>query len=129
MSKLTAATFAQTGTITREAIIAGVRAYALAHYTKPLAGWDILIECWSDEDISRAIGKKTRSILGAVQYLTWSKVLSAPAEARASVQAEGGFGDFAEAEEEVETLPSWEEAMEDLNALLPVTKKGRKKSA
>jgi hypothetical protein len=34
-------------------LIAGIRAHALANYGKH--GWDILTECWDDEDICRFV--------------------------------------------------------------------------
>jgi predicted methyltransferase len=36
-------------------IINAVREYALANYTR--SGWDILVECWSDEDIYEIVAK------------------------------------------------------------------------
>lgn len=35
-------------------LIKAVREHATANYN--LGGWDIIVECWSDEDIRREIG-------------------------------------------------------------------------
>jgi hypothetical protein len=31
----------------RQAVVNGVKAHALAHYTD--GGWDVIVECWSDD--------------------------------------------------------------------------------
>lgn len=46
-----------------EALIAGVRAHAIAHYTE--GGWDVVVECWDDDDIAETIGK-ARTLKGAI---------------------------------------------------------------
>lgn len=48
----------------RSLLIAAVREHAQRNYERN--GGDILIECWSDEDISKAIGKAT-SLRGAIE--------------------------------------------------------------
>lgn len=40
-----------------KALIRAVRDHALKNYGR--SGWDIVIECWSDEDVSNAIGNAT----------------------------------------------------------------------
>lgn len=40
--------------MTIEQLMAAVRAHAIANYEQH--GWDILIECWSDNDVAAAIG-------------------------------------------------------------------------
>jgi hypothetical protein len=44
-----------------------VRAYALRQGKKN--GWDIVVSTWTDLDIDRVIGKRTKSVMGAVQMM------------------------------------------------------------
>lgn len=44
-------------------LIAAVRAYATKNYEKD--GWDVLVECWSDEDIAENIGR-ANTVRGAL---------------------------------------------------------------
>lgn len=41
--------------IATDALVAAVKAHALAHYESGPVSWDYLIECWSDYDIAVAI--------------------------------------------------------------------------
>lgn len=47
-------------------LIEQIRAHALANYEA--GGWDVLVECWSDEDIAEQIGK-ARTLRGALAKL------------------------------------------------------------
>ena len=38
-------------------LVAAIKAYALKHYSD--GGWDVIVECWSDEDIAQTIGDAT----------------------------------------------------------------------
>jgi hypothetical protein len=38
-------------------LVERVKAHALAHYTD--GGWDVIVECWDDEDIADAIAPAT----------------------------------------------------------------------
>lgn len=40
-----------------EALVDFIKQYAIHHYED--GGWDVIVECWDDEDIARAIGKAT----------------------------------------------------------------------
>jgi hypothetical protein len=51
----------------RRELIDGVKAHALAHYTH--GGWDVIVECWSDEQIFDAT-RKCRTVSGAVKELS-----------------------------------------------------------
>jgi hypothetical protein len=64
-------------------LIAAVREYALANYEKD--GWDYLVECWSDEDIAKEIGK-SRTVLGAISKCR--RVVKLLDERRQEVRAE-----------------------------------------
>ena len=46
-----------------DALVAQVRAHALAHYND--GGWDVIVECWEDSDIAETIGK-ARTFKGAL---------------------------------------------------------------
>ena len=48
------------------ALIAAVRAYARRNYERD--GWDVLVECYSDDDILEIIGK-ARTFEGAIAKL------------------------------------------------------------
>lgn len=45
-------------------LIQAVKDHAQAHYND--GGWDVVVECWSDEDIARTI-KGARTAKGAVK--------------------------------------------------------------
>jgi hypothetical protein len=47
-------------------LIAQIKAHALAHYED--GGWDVIVECWSDEDIAETIGKAT-TLRGALKKI------------------------------------------------------------
>lgn len=47
---------------TTEEMVAGVRAHAYKHYSK---GWDIIIECYTNEEIIAEIGG-SKTVAGAV---------------------------------------------------------------
>jgi hypothetical protein len=46
-------------------LIEGVKSYAREHYEE---GWDIVIECWRDGEISREVGNST-TVEGAIKRL------------------------------------------------------------
>lgn len=52
--------------MTKAEIIAAVKAHALANYEA--GGWDVVVECWSDEDIANAIGRVT-TVAGAIRKI------------------------------------------------------------
>jgi len=54
-------------TMTTEELVAAVKAHALAHYED--GGWDVIVECWEDEDIVRQIGQ-ARTLRGALSKLS-----------------------------------------------------------
>lgn len=62
--------------------IAAVRAYALEHYNE--GGWDILVECWEDADIEKAIG--TLALPSAIAQLR--AILKQQDDRRRDIQAE-----------------------------------------
>jgi len=41
---------------TTAALVEQVKAHALEHYND--GGWDVLVECWSDEELAEVVGKK-----------------------------------------------------------------------
>ena len=45
-------------------LIEQVKAYAREHYED--GGWDVIVECWSDEDIAEQIGS-ARTLNGAIK--------------------------------------------------------------
>jgi hypothetical protein len=47
-------------------LVEQVKAHALAHYED--GGWDVIVECWEDEDIARQIGG-ARTLTGALAKL------------------------------------------------------------
>ncbi len=77
--------------LARTDLIAGVRAHALRNYDKQ--GWDFLVECWSDEEIDACMGKRTKSVLGAIQTISMYGGLSLLDEQRRSVMNEADDGD------------------------------------
>ena len=50
----------------RTQIAEGVRRYALDHYEE--GGWDVIVECWSNDDILDYVGA-VRTVNGAVKKL------------------------------------------------------------
>lgn len=52
-------------------LIEAVKNHAYANYSKN--GWDVVIECWSEEDIAKAIGK-ARTSKGAIAAVRRSMV-------------------------------------------------------
>lgn len=50
----------------RRALIAAVKRYATDHYTD--GGWDVIVECFTDEELDVAIGKAT-TLRGALYKL------------------------------------------------------------
>jgi len=64
-------------------LIAAVKAHALAHYEKQ--GWDIVVECYSDEQIGEIVAK-CRTAKGAISAVL--KAVRPSAEYRADIQAE-----------------------------------------
>lgn len=46
-----------------KALIQAVREHALDHYND--GGWDVIVECWTDEQIAETIGK-ARTPKGAI---------------------------------------------------------------
>jgi len=64
-------------------LIAAVREHALANYEKD--GWDYLVECWSDEDIAKEIGR-SRTTQGAISKCR--RVVKLLDERRQEVRAE-----------------------------------------
>lgn len=46
-------------------LLEAIKAYGTGNYNK---GWDVIIECWTDEDITQYIGK-TRTLYGAIAKL------------------------------------------------------------
>ena len=42
-------------TPTKAELVEAVKAFALAHYED--GGWDVIVECWTDEDIADRIGR------------------------------------------------------------------------
>jgi hypothetical protein len=63
----------------RQAVIDGGKAHALAHYSD--GGWDVIVECWSDDQILDAT-RGSRTVSGAV------KMLSAVVDVYADQQAD-----------------------------------------
>jgi hypothetical protein len=66
---------------TRAEKIAAVRAHALDHYNK--GGWDILVECWSDDEIAECFGD-VRDCRGAIRAC--AKALRSMDEYRRDIQ-------------------------------------------
>jgi hypothetical protein len=62
------------------ALINEVKAYALDHYND--GGWDVIVECWEDADIAKAIAGAT-TLLGARRKLASSVSIWADREADA----------------------------------------------
>lgn len=58
--------------MTQQDLVKGVRDYALAHYEED--GWDILVECMSDEEIVEEMGE-AKDLLTAIQNVrVWCKM-------------------------------------------------------
>lgn len=49
-----------------EDMVAEVKAYALEHYNE--GGWDVIVECWTDEMIASEL-VRTRTLHGAVRKI------------------------------------------------------------
>ena len=49
--------------MTKQELVQGVRAHAIANYNK--GGWDFLVECWEDSDIEEQIGN-AKTMRGAI---------------------------------------------------------------
>jgi len=62
-------------------LVQAVRDYANANYNK--GGWDIIVECWSDEDISGEIGN-VKTVSGAIRKV--SKVVQVIGDYRSEIQ-------------------------------------------
>lgn len=67
-----------------DALIRAVRRHAEENYC--LDGWDYLVECWSDEDISRAIAGATTPMLAISRCKSAVRALD---EMRSEVRAAG----------------------------------------
>jgi len=64
-------------------LIQAVKDHALKHYNE--GGWDYIVECYSDEDIAREIGK-ARTPKGAIRKVAeWAKLHG---DQRAEIRAE-----------------------------------------
>ena len=62
-------------------LVQAVRDYANANYNK--GGWDIIVECWSDEDISGEIGN-VKTVSGAIRKV--SKIVQVISDYRSEIQ-------------------------------------------
>lgn len=62
-------------------LVQAVRDYANANYNK--GGWDIIVECWSDEDILGEIGN-VKTVSGAIRKV--SKVVQVISDYRSEIQ-------------------------------------------
>jgi hypothetical protein len=49
--------------MTKQELVEAVKAHAEAHYED--GGWDVIVECWSDEEIAQQIGR-ARTVKGAL---------------------------------------------------------------
>jgi hypothetical protein len=65
-----------------ESLVAAVKEFARNNYTKD--GWDIVVECWDDKDIVKAIAG-ARTVKGAIAKVR--KEVSDVADYRADIQA------------------------------------------
>lgn len=52
----------------KRALAQQLMAYAEGHYED--GGWDVIVECWSEEDIIAQIGK-ARTLAGAIKKFAW----------------------------------------------------------
>lgn len=68
---------------TKNEMIAAVKAHANANYEK--GGWDILVECWEDNEILEEIGECT-TVAGAIAKC--AKTLHIVDEHRREIQSE-----------------------------------------
>jgi len=50
--------------MTRAELVEAVKAHALEHYED--GGWDVVVECWDDEQIAECIGR-ARTVKGAIE--------------------------------------------------------------
>jgi len=71
-----------------QSLIAYIRRYANDHYNSRSVAWDVLVECWSDEDIAEELGD-VRTERGARRALR--PTLRAIASVRMDVQAEADY--------------------------------------
>jgi hypothetical protein len=62
-------------------LINAVRSYATDNYNRD--GWDVLVECWSDEDIARNIGS-AKTAKGAIDKCR--RITKAIASVRSDIQ-------------------------------------------
>jgi hypothetical protein len=65
-------------------MVAAVRAHALAHYNE--AGWDYVVECWSDADIEFEIRQSDGTLEGAIHNI--GSQVAVQDEIRRDVQSE-----------------------------------------
>ena len=61
-------------------LIAAVKDHAEAHYTE--GGWDVIVECWTDEMLADAIGR-TWTLKGALAKLSTAVSIYADRQADA----------------------------------------------
>lgn len=52
--------------MSKQEMVQAVRSFAIQNYNHPKDGWHILVECWSDDEISKEIGA-ARTINGAIK--------------------------------------------------------------
>ena len=69
----------------RQAVIDGVKAHAVANYDQ--GGWDVIVECWSDDQIEEAT-RGSRTVNGAVKMLSGAVSVWADQEAEARSYAD-----------------------------------------
>jgi len=56
-------------TETTATLVEAVKAHALANYGHPTIRWDVLVECWTDDDIAAEIGQ-ARTKAGVIRKIT-----------------------------------------------------------
>ncbi len=76
---------AKTADLTKPELLELVKQHATRNYEKD--GWDILIECYTDEEIVKAMGRSKKES-GAIWAVQWNLGLKTQAGVRADVQAE-----------------------------------------
>jgi len=54
--------------VTTTELVQQVKEYALANYEK--GGWDVIVECWDDEEIASEIGG-ARTLKGALRKMSF----------------------------------------------------------
>ena len=52
----------------KQELVQAVKAYAHDHYND--GGWDVIVECWTDDEIAEQIGRTT-SLAGALKKFAW----------------------------------------------------------